>query len=331
MYNRDVNGVYYINANLPAAQSAFAGADNRPRYTNTRVNSQVANAVVLKNQNVGRSWNMAFSANKNFSGGFMRAAYSYGEAKNTVDPGSIAFGSWNNNQHAGDPNNPGIGYASGSPGHRFFLTGSYSKEYFGFGATTASFFYEARTIGNASYVFSGDFNGDGGTLNDLIYIHRDASEMNFQTFTTGGRTYTSAEQAAAWNAFIEQDDYLRENRGSYAQRGAKFLPFVHRLDFTVAQDLFTTLMGRRHSLQFRTDFINFGNLLNKNWGVAQRLVSNSPLVVPTAAQGGVLDALGRAQYRMRVVNNELMTRSYEQTADLNDVWRIQFMLRYTFN
>jgi hypothetical protein len=261
----------------------------------------------------------------------MRAAYSYGEAKNTVDPGSIAFGSWNNNQHAGDPNNPGLGYAAGSPGHRYFLTGSYSKEYFGFGATTASFFYEARTIGNASYVFSGDLNGDGGTLNDLIYIHRDTSEMNFQAFTAGGRTYTAAEQAAAWNAFIEQDDYLRENRGSYAQRGAKFLPFVHRLDFTVAQDLFTSLAGRRHSLQFRTDFINFGNLLNKNWGVAQRLVSNSPLVLPTTAQGGVVDAQGRAQYRMRVVNNELMSRSFEQTADLLDVWRVQFMLRYTFN
>src|SRR4029077_10041143 len=27
IYNRDVNGIYYINANLPAAQSAFAGAD----------------------------------------------------------------------------------------------------------------------------------------------------------------------------------------------------------------------------------------------------------------------------------------------------------------
>ena len=79
------------------------------------------------------------------------------------------------------------------------------------------------------------------------------------------------------------------------------------------------------------DFVNFGNLLNSDWGVAQRLVSNSPLIVPTAAQGGVVDALGRAQYRLRVVDNELMTRTLQQTADLNDVWRIQFSLRYTFN
>ncbi|MDH4062973.1 MAG: TonB-dependent receptor, partial [Acidobacteriota bacterium] len=325
LYNKDVNGVYYINANLPAAQAGFVGVDDRPRYTNNRIYSNVSNAVVLRNQNVGDSWNLAFTGNKNFTGGFVKAAYSYGEAKNTVDAGSIAFGSWNGNPHAGDPNNPGLGYASGSPGHRFYLTGSYTKEYFGFGGTTISMFYEAATIGNASYVFSGDLNGDGGTANDLIYIQRDTTEMNFQTFASGGRTYTAAEQAAAWNAYIEQDDYLKEHRGEYAQRGAVFLPLVKRLDFSVSQDLFATLSGRRHAFQFRMDFINFGNLLNKNWGVSQRLVSNSPLI----ARG--TDAQGQALYRLRVVDNALMSTSYQQTAGLSDVWRIQFMLRYTFN
>lgn len=33
LYNRDVNGVYYINANLAPANTAFSGADNRPRWT----------------------------------------------------------------------------------------------------------------------------------------------------------------------------------------------------------------------------------------------------------------------------------------------------------
>ncbi len=31
LYSKDINGVSYINANLPAAQSAFTGVDNRPR------------------------------------------------------------------------------------------------------------------------------------------------------------------------------------------------------------------------------------------------------------------------------------------------------------
>lgn len=325
LYNRDINGVYYINANLPAAQAAFSGADNRPRYTSNRIFSNVANAVVLKNQNVGSSWNAAFSANKTFRGGFVRTAYSYGEAKNTVDAGSIAFGSWNGNPTPGDPNNPGVGFSGGSPGHRAFLTGSYTREYFGFGATGFSFFYEARTIGNTSYLVSGDINGDGGTLNDLVYIARDMSEMNFETFTASGRTFTAAEQAMAWNAYIDQDKYLSRNRGQFAQRGAVFLPLVHRIDFSLTQDLFKSLKGRRHELQFRADVLNFGNLLNSNWGVAQRLISNQPLI----ARGA--DAQGRALYRMRNIGSELLSRSYQQTADLNDVYRVQFMLRYSFN
>jgi hypothetical protein len=332
LYGRDVNGIYYINANLPAPNTQFVGADGRPRWTaGNRIHSNVANAIVLKNQNVGRSWNIATSVERPYRAGlWMKAAYSYGEAKNTVDPGSIAFGSWNNNQHPGDPNNPGLGFASNSPGHRFFASASYSREYFKWGATTVTVYWESRTIGNASYTFSGDLNGDGGTSNDLIYIHRDVSEMNFQTFTSGGRTFTAAEQAAAWNAYIEQDPYLRKHRGEYAQRGAVFLPLVHRMDLSLAQDFFLNLGGRRHAFQFRADVLNFGNLLNSDWGVGKRLVNAQPLIVPTAAQGGPADAQGRAQYRLRVIGTELMSKSFEPTASLTDVYRIQFSLRYTF-
>jgi outer membrane receptor protein involved in Fe transport len=331
IYNRDVNGIYYINANLADPSTSFTGADSRPRWTaGNRIHSNVSSAVVLKNQNIGTSWNAAGSLSKSFSGGFLRSAYSYGESKNTVDPGSIAFGSWNNNQHGGDPNNPGLGFATVSPGHRVFLAGAYGREYFRFGMTQASFFLESRTLGNTTYAFSGDLNGDGGTQNDLLYIARDTSEMNFQTFSAGGRTFTAADQAAAWNAYIEQDSYLRNNRGRYAQRGAVFLPMVTRLDVGLSQDVFLNMGGRRHSFQIRADVLNFGNMLNANWGVGQRLISSQPLIVPTAAQGGAADAQGRAQYRLRVINNELMTRSLEQTANLGDVYRMQLMVRYLF-
>ena len=328
IYNRDVNGVYYINANLPAPQASFAGADNRLRWTSNRINNapgnQISNATVMKNQNVGRTWNAVFSARKNMTYGNLLAAYNYGEAKNTIDPGSIAFGSWSNNAQSNDPNNPGLSFAGASPGHRFFISGSVRREYFSFGATSISAFWESRTIGNTSYLFSGDLNGDGASFNDLVYVHRDQGEMNFSAFTTGGRTFTAAEQAAAWDSFIAQDPYLSEHRGEYAERGAVFLPLVHRLDLSLTQDIFKNIGGERHRFQFRVDFINFGNLINKNWGVAQRLVSNSPLTNP-----GV-DAQGRATYRLRVVNRELMSNSYEQTAGLTDVYRLMFSLKYFF-
>jgi hypothetical protein len=337
IYNRDVNGIYYINANLPAAQTAFTGADARPRWTSNRIHSNVANAVVLKNQDIGKSWNVAASIDKVMDRGFLKAAYSYGEAKNTVDPGSIAFGSWNNNQHPGDPNNPPVAYANGSPGHRFILSGAYRLEWLKFGATTLSFFTEGITNGNASYTYSGDLNGDGGTSNDLIYVPRNVQEMNFQEFAQGGRTFTAAEQAAAWDAYISQDPYLSGRRGQYAERGGLFLPMRWRTDIGFSQDLFRDISGKRNALQFRVDILNFFNLLNSDWGVGQRPVGQTtaglaqPLIVPTAAQGGPADAQGRAQYRLRVVNNELLRTSFETTSLLQDVYQVQFQIRYSFN
>lgn len=333
LYSRDVNGMYYINANLADPSTAFTGVDDRPRWTTgNRINGNITSAVVLKNQNEGRSWNIAGSLEKPFASGlFAKVAYAYGEAKNTVDPGSIAFGSWNNNAHAGDPNNPGLGFAATSPGHRVFTALSYRREWLSFGATSLSLFWEGRTIGNASYTYSGDLNGDGGTSNDLIYIPNDVSEMNFQEYTSGSTTFTAAEQAAAWDAFIEQDEYLSANRGTYAERGGVFLPMQYRADLSVTQDLFTTVAGRRNGLQLRADILNVTNLLNSDWGVSQRLVTAQPLIVPTTAQGGAADGSGAAQYRLRAVGGELINTSLQQTAGIGDVYRVQFSLRYTFN
>ena len=329
LYNRDVNGVYYINANLPAPQSAFVGVDGRPRWTSNRIHSNVSNATVLKNEDVGRSWNISGTLSKNFRDGFVRTAYSYGEAKNTVDPGSIAFGSWSGNAHSGNPNDPGLAYSYNSPGHRFFLTGGYRFEYFNFGATSFSAFWEMRTGGNASYTYAGDLNADGGTSNDLVYVPRDTSEMNFQPFTLTingqPRLFTSAEQAAAWEAYIQADDYLSDRRGQYVERNGRFLPMINRIDFSIAQDIMASFAGAKHRFQVRLDMLNFGNLLNSDWGVGQRLVNAQPLTNP-----GV-DSSGRATYRMRVVNNQLLTAPLEYTAGLDDVYRFQISLRYFFN
>ncbi len=65
--------------------------------------------------------------------------------------------------------------------HRVFLALSYRREYLHCGATSLSLFTEGRRQGNASHTFSADANGDGAT-NDLIYIPRSTSEMNFQQY-----------------------------------------------------------------------------------------------------------------------------------------------------
>lgn len=330
IYSKDVNGVSYHNANLKDANGNFTGPDTRERWvggnSSTRINGKIDNAVTLGNQAIGSSYVASVSLEKPFTNGFYaKAAYSYGITENTVDAGSIAFGSWNNNPHQGNPNDPGLGLSNNTMGHRVFTALSYSKDFFSFGNTSFGLFWEGRTIGNYSYVYGGDFNGDGGFSNDLIYIHKNKEEMKFQSFTSSGKTFTPQEQADAWEAFILQDKYLSANRGSIAERGAAFLPMVFRADFNFTQQLFTNIGGKRNTLEFRADILNVGNLLDSAWGTGQFVTSTSPLV-----PAGVTST-GEPQFRLRNFGNQLITETFQPTVNVGDVWRAQFGLRYTFN
>jgi hypothetical protein len=327
IYGKDVNGIYYINANLTPANNAYSGADTRPRWVGSnRINSNVTSAIVLKNQSVGYNWHAAFSLERPFSNGlFVKGAYSYGMAKNTIDPGSIAFGSWNNNQHAGDPNNPGLGISNNAAGHRVFLASTYRADFLPVGPTMISLFWNGFQAGNASYTFTGDANGDGGTSNDLIYIPRNTSEMNFQTYTLGGVTFTAQQQAEAWERFIQQDKYLSNNRGGYAERNGVFLPMTYRADLSISQDIARNFGGVNNTLQLRLDVDNVLNLLNSDWGVGHRFVTTQPLTNPSA------DANGALQYRLRSAGGQLIDKTFDRTAGPADVYRIQLGLRYTFN
>ena len=329
LYSKDVNGLKYINANLPGAQTAFTGPDTRPRWTANRINANISNAIVLENGAEGYAWNFATSLEKPFGlGTFVKAAYSYGVARSLVDPGSIASGSWSSNQHFSDPNNPALGYAATSPGHRLFAAASKRMDIFRIGSTTAALFWERRTIGNASFTYSGDLNGDGSNSNDLLYVPRDVSEMNFEQYTSGGRTYTVAEQEAAWEAFIRQDEHLSSRRGQYAERGAVFLPMFSRADFSVSQQVSGNFLRNRNTLEIRADFLNFGNLLNHNWGVSQRMNTTQPL----EARGA--DGTGAALHRFRAVRSGgdlIAPQTFVRTAGVGDVYRIQLQVRYNFN
>jgi len=357
LYAKDVNGIYYINANLPAAQSAFTGVDPRPRWVGTpcaaagqaggcvtRINNAPGNQVtvnyVLKNGNEGTSWTVAETLSKTTSFGLsLRGAYSYGESKTLVDPESTAATSFGRVATHGDPNNAGVSFSAWSPGHRVFALATFSREYFSFGSTSISLFWEARhsvttALGSSrlSYVFAGDMNGDSVSANDLIYIPRSAAEMNFAPFTAGGRTFTAEEQAAAFERYIQQDPYLRGHRGGYAERNGTVLPMLRRADLSIVQDVFRNVGGKRNAFQIRADVFNVGNLLNGNWGVGWRpvaAVNNSNQVQILTNPGA--DAQGRATYRLAVVNNQLITDSFQTGSGIPDVYQFMISLRYSFN
>ena len=347
IYNRDLNAPVYVNANLPAADTAYTGVDNRPRWAVipgvvpacvtalgsengpcvTKINNlpgkNITAAYVIKNQDQNRSWNVSGAVTKPMSRGLaFKGGFNYGVSRSLVEPSSTAGSSWGSaNPIVFDPNNPALAYSAN--------TATYTHQYFGWGATALSAFYDAHTntaaFGNgSSYVFSGDANGDTVSGNDLIYIPRDTSEMNFKPLTAGGRTYSPAEQAAAFEQLIQSDDYLSSHRGQYAERNAVLLPVVNRVDLSLTQDVFHSIGGKRHSGQIRLDITNFGNLLNHSWGVGQRLVNSQILTSPSA------DAQGRLTYNLQTLSGNLITSPLQTNAGINDVYVMMLSFRYTF-
>jgi outer membrane receptor protein involved in Fe transport len=355
LYAKDVNAVYYIDANLPAAQSAFTGVDPRPRWVGTaclpggnaggcvtRINATpgnlVTNAYVLKNTNEGSQWSIAQSLNKTFDFGLsVRGAYSYGRSYSLSDPETTAATSFSRHSHFTNPNTPGVGYSMWSPGHRVFALVNYRKEWLSIGTTGVTVYWEARpstftASTRVSYVFGLDANGDGISANDLIYVPRNVGEMNFSAFTAGGVTFTAEQQAAAFDALISGDKYLNSRRGQYAERNGGSFPMARNMDLSVTQDIFRDLGGHRNAFQIRADIINFGNLLNSSWGSSWRSI-------PSITNGNQMqlltnpgvDAQGRLTYRLATFNNALLTDLFQRTASTGDVYQFQLSLRYSFN
>ncbi len=143
----------------------------------------------------------------------------------------------------------------------------------GKGATNFGLFYEGYNycyVGTYSYsTYSYTMNcvtNDGGA-NNLIYIptSADLSKMNF----------TSAENKADYEKFIQNDKYLSSHRGQYAERGCVTAPWYSRFNLKVSQDIYINSNGKRpHTITVGVDINNVANLLNSEWGCIQQVSSD---------------------------------------------------------
>jgi hypothetical protein len=340
IYSKDVNGIYYIDANRESATTNFSGPDSRPRFPGSglsgtalnnavRINDNVTDAIVLKNSNQGSALNFTVKLEKPFSKGFnAMVAYNFGASKNLVDPGSIAFTSWTSIASVRGNNLPDPAFSNNDQRHRVIGLISYKLDY-KIGSTSFNLFWEGRNQGRFTYTYNGDMNGDGVNGNDLLYVPRNTSEMLFLPLTVGTRTFTPQEQAEAFERFIQQDKYLSSRRGQYAERNGALLPWIYQADFSIIQDFYVKIGGKKNTIQIRGDIFNVGNLLNKNWGTGVSIFTTTPL----AAAGA--NAQGVPQFRMvnvgTTTNPLLPSETFRQRASLSDVWQAQFSVRYIFN
>jgi len=356
IYNQNIQALRYIDANLKYPTSSLAGVDNRPIFPAFGVassgsgaantvnqarfwNSNIGNVFVLKNYQAGNSYTITTKITKPVQNGFGgMIAYTYGMARDIQSVGSTVQA---NMPTTVGQNYLGLSYADNDLRHKVVGMLNYRKEYGGQygGATTVTLGMTALSGQKVSYVYGADMNGDG-QQNDLIYVPKSGSEINFVplsvTNTVNGTpvttVYSAADQAAAYDAYIDNNPYLKTRRGQYAERNGGYAPWLTRFDVSLIQDLFikTGANGMKNTLQIRLDILNVGNLLNNHFGVGYLNTTTSPITATVPTGSGAVPTYKLAT---QTINGQavLIQDSFVKAITLDNVWQAQVGLRYIFN
>ena len=320
-YTKDINGPQVQNWGFKKPSGSLAGVDNRAVYTaNDFVQVDVpfpvnASAYVFSNSDLGRIWNYSLKLEKTFDSGlYTSLAYNHLNAKdvNSIEA-EITGDAFDFNPVVGDANAETLSYSKYGDMHRVIGVASQSWNYGTndrWGSTITTFF-EYKRGGRYSYTYAGDINGDGRGGNDLLYVPTISQVMQMN--------FANPADASAYNAFIEQDEYLNSRRGQYAERYGALSPWMGRWDVRFLQDYrIKRASGKTNVIQFSLDILNFGNLISSDWGLVQQPNSIQPVSV------NVTGDVPTYTFDSNLVD------SFVYDSSLHSRWQMQFGLRYIF-
>lgn len=199
---------------------------------------------------------------------------------------------------------------------------NWEKKFFGQHKTRLGVFYEGRSGKPYSWTFNNDMNGDGLAGNDLMYIPTafGSGEVAFYGDTATNR----ANEQKFWD-IVNTSGALSGAAGGVVKRNDSFAKWTNSFDVRISQEI--PGIFKRNKAWFSFDILNFGNLLNKNWGQIYE--------VPFQSAGGQarsfvdyvgMDTQGRYVYAVRPQVESLDIRQAKGESQ----WAIQATLKYEF-
>ena len=230
----------------------------------------------LTNSNGDYTWSVTGQLQKSFSNNFEGSlAYTHQEARDVMSTTSSTAGS--NYRYHRDVayylDDKGVGVSKYDQSHRIVATGTYRLK----SATDISVIYQGNSGAPFDFVYGsqsgtlGDLNADGQTQNDLMYVPTNAtlqSEILFTGYNNASQATrdAAAKMASTFEDFISGTPCLNEQRGRIMTRNSCRNPWVNEVDLSIGQSLGKVGGKQFENMLLRLDIINFGNLLNKNWG-----------------------------------------------------------------
>ncbi len=232
----------------------------QPIYSGVKINPLFTNAYLLSNTQEGYRYSLTAQVNKTFNFGLgFNVAYTYGHSKDITNGIRNSMESnWQLNQSL-SPNNPALAYSNFDIRHRIVSTANYKIDWNKtnrFISTFSLFFSSASGVPFSYGLINTTYNGTGQSQS-LVYIPTSADLSKF---------FVDPAQAAAFNAYVEADKYLRNRRGDFTERNGGRTPWNTQLDFRFTQDFNLKVSSKTHTITFTYDIVNLTNLLNSKWG-----------------------------------------------------------------
>ena len=318
-YTKNINAVHLDNYNMKSPDDTWrhiTGADNRLIYPAASEYQYTSKGTyVLTNNHKGHGWTASLQLQaepiKNL---FVSAAYTHTVNREvTALPGSNAQSAWQYMHTVNGPNAVEVRNSGFVTPDRVIANISYK-----YGKDHFSLFYSGYSPSGYSYTYSNDINGDGLSY-DLMYIPRDDSEIKF---------VSDDDRIAFWN-FVEQDDYLKNHKGEYADLYGARAPWVHTFDFKWAHDFDLKIGNTSHKLQLIANIENIGNLLKSSWGVAKIIPGQSNNMFKILSVTNAKEVKEGAQPIFRM-NTDLKT-AWDYNHSYGQCWRLQLGVKYYFN
>ncbi|MCL4551872.1 MAG: carboxypeptidase regulatory-like domain-containing protein [Bacteroidetes bacterium] len=337
LYSQSINDLLYKKLNILPVTGYVAqlgsGKDGRPIYGGTNsYNNNFNDIMYLYNSSDGYQYNLVFQVQRNVARGFsINAGYTYGRSfdRNSVTS-SQARSQMAYSAISGDPNSPPLSTSDWEIRNRLYASVTFTWEFFKNAPTAITLFYNGQTGSPFSFTISAsdgkNLNNDGFGGNDLFYIPRNSSEIllgsisnnQFVPATKSGTTYADLD------AFIQNNDYLSQNRGSIAERNGGHVPWRDYLDLHVAQDI-PDLWGLG-AFQVTLDIQNVLNLLNPSWGQVYDVGYDTYNIVYFQ---GMIKYNGKANTPVYSFNKPKTNVPWSYS-DLSSRWQMQLGVRYSF-
>ena len=334
IYSREFNPATVVNIDRYwDGKSTITLAPGDTRHNMSR-NSSINPYMITNAGHKAYYYSITASLAKKFAFGLnLSASYTYSKARSYGDGvGDQVSSAYYNNRYSVNSNNDKeTGYGTYVAPNRLLISAFYKKDYAKNFGTEVGLIYEGMNMGYAggysctrySYTMTSNVVNDYGS-NNLIYIPASREALEEWNFTDDG-DYTAEEQKNDFWNYIEQDKYLKNHKGQYAERGGAVMPWHHQLDFKFNQNFYLKVGGQKNTLQFGVDIKNLANLLNSSWGL-YKSVNNMSLLKYTAGKNGA-----QGSFNFQKNGKNVLSKTYTNYTSFNSTYSVQFSIRYIFN